>query len=136
MVSAPSASVERMRKLVILAAAIAALSLTAGALAASVTYSDTVVKGKPVSVSVTVHRAASFRVVLRVATQGRTQLFLLGKHAPKGGALIDTKTSGCEGTAGSFYCRGSYEPLPAGTYTWKIVRLSGAREPVTLTVRW
>ena len=114
----------------------AALVAPAAAIAASVTYNDTVVKGKPVSVTVVAHRAASFRVVLRVSTQGRTQLFLTGKHAPRGGALIDTKTSACEGAAGSFYCKGSYEPLPAGTYTWRIVRVSGAKEPVTLTLRW
>ena len=115
----------------------AALTLPAVAIAASVTYNDTVVKGKPVSVTVTTHRSASFRVLLRVATQGRTQLFLTGKHAPKGGAaLIDTKTYACDGAAGSFYCKGSYEPLPAGTYTWKIVRVAGAKEAVTLTVKW
>lgn len=69
-------------------------------------------------------------------TQGRTQLFLTGKTAPKGGALIDTKTYACEGAAGSYYCKGSYEALRAGTYTWRIVRVSGPKESATLTVRW
>ena len=123
-----------MRRLLAAAALAAALILPAVAVAASVVYNDTVVKGKPVSVSVTTHHSASFNVLLHVSTQGRTQLFLTGKHAPKGGALIDTKTSACEGAAGSFYCKGAYEPLPAGTYTWKIVRVAGAKEPVTLTV--
>ena len=36
----------------------------------------------------------------------------LGKHAPTGGPLIDTATTACDGAAGSFYCKGSYEPLP------------------------
>ena len=70
------------------------------------------------------------------ATGGRTQLFLTGKHAPKGGPLIDTKTFACDGTAGSFYCKASYESLPAGTYTWRIVRVSGAKESVTFTLTW
>ena len=74
--------------------------------------------------------------MLRVSTQGRTQLFLTGKHAPKGGPLIDTKTYACEGAAGSFYCKAAYESLPAGTYIWKIVRVAGAKEPVTLTLKW
>jgi hypothetical protein len=126
-----------MRTLLASAAAAAALAVPVAALAASsLTYSDTAVKGQPVPVTITTHRAASFNVLLRVSTQGRTQLFLTGKHAPKGGALIDTKTTQCDGAAGSFYCKASYEPLPAGTYTWKIVRVSGPKEPVTLTVKW
>ena len=125
-----------MRRLLASAAVAFALVLPAVAIAASIAYHDTVVKGKPVSVTITTHRAASFHVLLRVSTQGRTQLFLAGKHAPKGGALIDTKTYACEGAAGSFYCKAAYEPLPAGTYTWKIVRVSGAKEPVTLTITW
>ena len=115
---------------------LAALALPAAAIAADVTYNDTVVKGKPVSVTVTTHAPASFHVLLHVRTIGRTQLFLLGKHAPKGGPLIDTKTYACDGAAGSFYCKANYQPLPAGTYTWKIVRVGGGKEPVTLTLKW
>jgi hypothetical protein len=125
-----------MRTLLTAVGIAAALALPAAAIAASVVYNDTVVKGKPVSVTIRTHRSASFKVLLRVSTPGRTQLFLTGKQAPKGGALIDTKTYACEGAAGSFYCKGAYEPLPAGTYTWKIVRVAGAKEPVTLTVKW
>ena len=125
-----------MRKLLASVAVAVALLVPAVAIAASVTYSDTVLKGKPVSVTITTHRSASFNVLLRVSTQGRTQLFLTGKHAPNGGALIDTKTYACEGAAGSFYCKGAYEPLPAGTYTWKIVRVAGPKEAVTLTLKW
>ena len=124
-----------MKRLIVTLAA-AVLIAPAVAVAAGVTYDDTVAAGKPVFVSITTHRAASFKVLLRVSTQGRTQLFLTGKHAPKGGPLIDTKTFACEGAAGSFYCKSSYEPLPAGTYTWRIVRKAGSKEPVTLTVRW
>src|SRR5262249_37887192 len=123
--SSASASVAAVRRLLIALAAAAALALPAAAVAAAVTYNDTVVKGKPVSVTVTTHAPASFRVLLRVRTVGRTRLFLLGKHAPKGGPLIDTKTYACDGAAGSFYCKAAYQPLPAGTYTWKIVRVSG-----------
>ena len=125
-----------MRTLLASVTVAAALVVPAAAIAASVAYNDTVVKGKPVSVTITTHRAASFHVLLRVSTQGRTQLFLTGKHAPKGGALVDTKTYACEGAAGSFYCKAAYEPLPAGTYVWKIVRVAGAKEPVTLTLKW
>jgi hypothetical protein len=125
-----------MKKLFASAAVAAALVVPGVAIAASVTYNDTVVKGKPVSMAITTHHAASFHVLLRASTQGRTQLFLTGKHAPRSGALIDTKTYACEGAAGSFYCKAAYEPLPAGTYTWRIVRVAGAKEPVTLTLKW
>src|SRR5262245_6666997 len=124
-----------MKRLLFTAAAILAVLLPAAAIAANVTYNDSVAIGKPVSVTITTHKAASFKVLLRVSTQGRTQLFLTGKHAPIGGPLIDTKTFSCDGAAGSFYCKASYEPLPAGTYTWRIVRKAGAKEPVTLTLR-
>jgi hypothetical protein len=89
-----------------------------------------------VAVTITTHRSAAFHVLLRARTEGRTRLFLTGAHAPRGGALIDTKTYACDGAAGSFYCKAAYEPLPAGVYTWKIVRVAGTREPVTLTVQW
>ena len=86
-------------------------------------------------------KAASFRVLLRVPTQGRARLYLLGAKAPKGGPLIDSKPSAysggpCEGAAGSFYCRAAYEPLPRGTYTWRIVWKGQVTAPVELTVRW
>lgn len=126
-----------MRKLAVLTPAVLALVGVATAMAAaSVTYNDAVSVGKPVSITVTTYRPTAFKVLLRVQTVGRTQLFLTGKHAPKGGALIDTKTYACDGAAGSFYCKASYDPLPAGTYTWRIVRVSGPKENTTLTVRW
>jgi hypothetical protein len=109
---------------------------------AKIYFEDTVPSGSSSSVTVQTHRAAAFKVLLRVPTQGRAKLFLLGKTAPKGGPLIDTKTYACEGAAGSYYCKGSYERLPKGRYTWRITWTSivqtGPRMPgqVELTVRW
>jgi len=126
-----------MRTIAAQSACVVVLALTAGALAAAgLTYTDSVRVGRPVSVTVHTSGPAAFRVLLRARTTGRTQLFLTGALAPKGGALIDTRTAACDGTAGSYYCKASYEALPAGTYTWRIVRLSGPKETVTLTVRW
>ena len=85
-------------------------------------------------------------MLLRVPTAGEAKLFLLGKKAPKGGLLIQTRNaspvSACQGAAGSFYCKASYEPLPKGTYTWRVTWVSvvrhGPKMPahVELTVRW
>ena len=63
---------------------------------------------------------------------------VLGKKAPKPGLLIDTKTFGCQGAAGSFICQASYEPLPKGKYTWKIAWVGTPKKAahVELTVRW
>jgi len=132
------ATVPRMSRLAVVpAAALVVAAVAAVAMAAAkVTYSDSVGVGKPVSFTVRTYRPTAFRVLLQVSTRGRTRLILTGAHAPMGGALIDTKTSACEGAAGSFFCQGSFEPLPAGTYTWRIVRVSGPRENATLTVRW
>jgi hypothetical protein len=129
-------------------AVIVALGISAVALAAGgkVYFQDNVPSGSSSSVTITAHHAASFRVLLRVPTTGRARLYLLGRHAPKGGPLIDTKTtgegSGCQGAAGSFYCKASYEPLPKGVYTWKIAWVGMARvgpKPpahVELTLNW
>jgi len=89
-------------------------------------------------ISVTVRKAAAFRILMRTSTQGRTRLFLLGRHAPRGGALIDTRTHACDGAAGSFYCKGSYESLPPGTYTFRVVFNGTTPQPadLVLTVRW
>jgi hypothetical protein len=125
-----------MRPLVIAVVA-AALALPAAAEAAGrVFFEDTIPAGKSSSVTVTTHKRATFRVLLRAPTQGRAQLFLRGRNAPRGGPLIDTKTYACEGAAGSFYCRAAYEPLPKGTYTWQIRWLGRSAAYVELTVRW
>ena len=113
-----------------------ALSIPVVALAASVHLKQHVLTGSSVQVSVVVRKPASFSVLLRTRTTGRTQLFLLGRKAPKGGPLIDTKTSACEGAAGSYYCKGSYEPLPPGVYTFRVVRKAGPSTNIELTVRW
>jgi len=90
-------------------------------------------------VSVTVKKPAAFRILMRTSTQGRTRLYLLGAHAPRGGPLVDTKTYRCDGAAGSWYCKGSYEALPAGTYTFRVVFTSSVpTNPggLELTVNW
>lgn len=136
-----------MRRILLSAVVVAAAVLAPVALAkGKVAFEDTIPSGGSSSVTITTHRAASFRVLLRVPTAGKAKLYLLGKHAPKGGALISTSNTApsgaCQGAAGSFYCKGSYEPLPKGTYTWRITWVStpgqGPRQPahVELTVRW
>ena len=99
-------------------------------------FEDTVPSGTSSYVRFNTHRPASFRILLRVPTEGRARLFLLGKKAPKGGPLVDTKTSSCEGAAGSFFCKASFEPLPKGTYAWRISWVGRQPAHVELTVRW
>jgi hypothetical protein len=113
-----------------------ALALPGAASAGSVHLEQFVSRGGTVQVSVVVRKAASFSVLLRTRTIGRTQLFLIGKRAPRGGPLIDTATTRCEGAAGSYYCKGSFEPLPPGTYTFRVGRPSGFGTHIELTVRW
>jgi hypothetical protein len=113
-----------------------ALLVPAFARAGSVHLEQYVATGSSVQVAVVVRKHASFSVLLRTRTIGRTQLRLLGPRAPKGGPLIDTKTTACEGAAGSYYCQASYEPLPPGTYIFRVVRRSGFGTTVELTVRW
>ncbi len=132
-----------MLKAVVVTCLVAAIALPATALAqGKVFFEDTIPSARSSSVTITTHRPAAFRVLLRVPTEGRAKLFLTGTHAPKGGALIDTKTYACDGAAGSFYCKASYDPLPKGTYTWRISWVStaqvGPKRPghVELTVRW
>jgi hypothetical protein len=108
---------------------------------ARVAYSDVLPRSGTGQVTVTTHRAASFRVLLLVPVKGRARLFLLGARAPKGGPLMDTKTTPgvpapCPRSAGSYVCRSAYEALPKGTYTWRIVWNGPARAPVELTVGW
>jgi hypothetical protein len=138
-----------MRTHMALAAAAAALALPAGTLAVGpgkVFFEDTVPSGGSSSVTIVTHRPAAFKVLLRVPTAGKAKLFLLGKKAPKGAPLIQTSNaspaSACQGAAGSFYCKASYEPLPKGRYTWRLTWVSVVRQGpkmpahVELTVRW
>ncbi len=126
-----------------------ALVVPAVAIAKSQVYlEDTIPSGSSSSVTFTTHKAASFRIRLRVPTTGRAKLYLLGKKAPKGinPLIVTSNTSGqsgaCQGAAGSFYCTASYEPLPKGTYTWRVTWVSlvqdGPKQPahVELAVRW
>jgi hypothetical protein len=101
-----------------------------------VLFEDTVPSGRSSAVTIQTRTKPAFRVLLRVPTQGRARLYLLGKTAPKDGPLIDTKTYACEGAAGSLYCKASYERLPAGRYTWKVAWTGRAAAHVELTVRW
>jgi hypothetical protein len=118
--------------------ALAALGMPAVAGAGTIVLQDTMPRVSSTQVSVTVRKAAAFRVVMRTSTRGRTRLYLLGTHAPKGGALIDTRTSACVGAAGSLICKGAYEPLPPGTYTFRVVFAGTTPQPANLelTVRW
>jgi hypothetical protein len=126
-----------VRRVVPLVPLVVALALPAAAQAKGrILFEDTVPRGGSSSVTITTHAAASFRVVLRAPTQGRARLFLSGKNAPRGGPLIDTKKYDCEGAAGSFYCRASYEQLPKGRYTWRISWAGRMPAHVELTVRW
>jgi hypothetical protein len=130
-----------MRTLVLVVAVALPVAVPATAVAGlsgKVFFEDNVPSGTSSSVTIQTHRKPAFHVLLRVPTAGRAKLFLLGKHAPKGGPLIDTKTYACEGAAGSFYCKASYEKLPIGTYTWRISWKGVPAMPahVELTVRW
>jgi hypothetical protein len=113
-----------------------AFVLTGAASAATVHLEQFVATGNSVQVSIVARKSASFSVLLRTRTIGRTQLVLLGKHAPTGGPLIDTATTRCDGAAGSYYCKGSFEPLPPGRYTFRVIRRSGFGTHIELTVSW
>jgi hypothetical protein len=128
----------RLRVVSVLAvlAAVSAAGTAAAATKGSVMYQNSLAKNGVGLVSVRTWKAPSFRVLLRVPTQGRARLFLMGKGAPKSGALIDTATFACEGAAGSYYCSASYEPLPKGLYTWRLVWNGPTAAHVELTVRW
>jgi len=127
-----------MKLITLTGVAVVALALPAVAGAGKIVLQDTVPRNGTSQMSVTLRKPAAFRALLRTSTQGRTKLYLLGAHAPTGGPLIDTKTYACDGTAGSLYCRGSYETLPRGTYTFRVVYAGTTPQPahVELTVQW
>jgi hypothetical protein len=118
------------------ALALALAATAAAAPAAKLSYGDVVLPGKSLSLTLTTQQSTAFRVVLRVPTQGRAQLHLGGPNAPRGGPLIDTKSYRCEGAAGTFYCKAAYEPLPAGTYRWRVRWIGRSAAYLSLTVRW
>ena len=127
-----------MRRLSLLAAVCGACVLAVPTIgrAGSVHLEQYVGSGSSAQIGIVVRKHASFSVLLRTRTVGRTQLLLLGAHAPKGGPLIDTNTTRCDGAAGSWYCKARYEPLPPGTYVFRVVRNSGFGTNIELTVRW
>jgi hypothetical protein len=127
-----------VRALAVILTVLAALVIPSAAGAGKVILQETMPKVSSTEVSVTIRKAAGFRIVMRTSTQGRTRLYLLGKHAPKGGALVDTKTYACGRAGGSFVCQGAYEPLPRGTYTFRVVYAGPTPQPASLelTVRW
>ena len=128
------------RSRILTLAAVAALTVApATAAAAAKTVTLDVPDGTTASFSVTVtpRTAPAFRVLLRTPTSSRARLFLSGKTAPRSTEpLIDTRTAGCEGAAGSLYCEASYERLPRGRYTWTVKVRAPFAGSVTLTVRW
>ena len=91
-----------------------ALAVPGAASAGSVHLEQFVSTGGTVQVSVVVRKAASFSVLLRTRTVGRTQLFVIGKHAPKGGPLMDTATTACDGAAGLVLLQGLVRAAAAG----------------------
>lgn len=127
-----------MKRCAVILALVVAGAFPAVAGAGKIYLEDSMPKVSSTQVTVTVRRPAAFKILMRTSTQGRTKLFLLGTHAPKGGPLIDTKTYACEGAAGSLYCNGSYESLPAGAYTFRVVRAGTTPQAahLELTVRW
>ncbi|MFN0155511.1 MAG: hypothetical protein ACKVUT_14145 [Gaiella sp.] len=132
----------RVRRLGVLAALLTAVALVAAlavvqsAAAGRIVYTNVVPSQGAKEFTIRVHKPASFRIRLRVPTQGRARLYLLGATAPSGGPLIDTKTYDCEGTAGSFFCSGAFEPLPAGRYTFKLRWDGPQKASFELIVRW
>jgi hypothetical protein len=127
-----------MRTHVLLAAVLVASVSPATALAkGKLVFEHTVPAGRSSSVTITTHRAASFRVVLRVPKQGRAELVLVGRtELEKGRFAIDVKTYTCDGAPGSAYCRGAYKALPKGTYTWQVRWLGKRPAHFELTVLW
>jgi hypothetical protein len=126
------------RSFVAAAAAAAALALPASALAGTATLDRTLARGKGRHARVLVHLAqpAPFHVLLRLPTSSRFRLYVRNALAPEKLLLIDSATYGCEGAAGSFYCEGSYEALPAGNWYLSVWKLTKPRAHVRLEVSW
>jgi hypothetical protein len=121
-----------------LVVALAAILVVPPALAAGgrLAFADDVPPNKWTSVEIRTSEPATFRVVLRVPIAGRAQLFLTGKGARRGGPLIDTITSNCEGAAGSFTCRATYAAVRPGKYRWRLRWIGRRPAHVELGVRW
>lgn len=116
---------------------VTAIALTCSAGAASrLSYEDTVRDGESTSFRILVRRPAAFSINLKAPTAGRTRLFLEGSNAPQGGPLMDTKTTDCEGAAGTLSCSRAYQALPKGAYTFRMKFTGGEKARLRLVVRW
>jgi hypothetical protein len=119
----------------------AVLSSAVGAGAAQpgkLTFEDRIAAHATTSVTIVVHRSAAFSVRFRVTpTSGRTRVYLTGATAPKGILpLVDTKGGACSGAAGSWVCSSAYEPLPPGTYTFRIRHDAAVAGRFELNLSW
>jgi len=127
-----------VRRILVGATLAGAVALAPSALAATKILDTTVpaAVSKKTIVTVTTRKPA-FGVTLRVGPGVVAQLYLKGKHAPKSSApLIDTADGGCPTLGDEVVCRGSYEKLPAGRYTWKLVTTATAPAHVRLKIHW
>ncbi|WP_394753847.1 hypothetical protein [Crenothrix sp.] len=69
--------------------------------------------------SVKTKRPPAFHVVLRIRNNGTRAILSYRKSTwRKRQALMDTRSYGCEGAAGSLYCEARYENFPEGTYVF------------------
>lgn len=135
----PQIAMYRPCNAIVVATFTASVVLCGSAIAAGsskLSYEDIVKAGESSSVTVVVRRPAAFSVNLKAPTAGRTRLYLEGSAAPRGGPLIDTKSGGCEGAAGTWSCSGSYQALPKGTYRFRMRFSGGSTAYLRLTVRW
>jgi hypothetical protein len=87
--------------------------------------------------SVTTKYSPSFHLVLRIRNDGTRAILSYRKSTwRRSQPLIDTKTYGCDGAAGSSYCEASYEPLPKGTYVFTIHKTGKRPTHIDVTLDW
>lgn len=73
-----------MKSRVVISLVAVAIAFPAVASAGKVVLEDSMPRVSSSQVTVTVRKAAAFRILMRTSTQGRTRLYLLGKHGPEG----------------------------------------------------
>jgi hypothetical protein len=87
--------------------------------------------------SVTSKRPPAFHVVLRIRNDGTRAILSYRKTTwRKNPVLIDTKTYGCDGAAGSSYCEARYEPVPKGKYVFTVRKLGRRPTHIDVTLNW
>lgn len=87
--------------------------------------------------SVTATTPPSFHLVLRIRNDGTRAILHYRKSTWKDSReLMDTKTYGCDGAAGSLYCEASYEPLPKGTYLFSVSKQGRKPTQIEVTLKW